>query len=126
MLVLVLSEAVLVIEEIVKNHVNRFARRVRAPSQATEHEPEQFRSVSESCVLIDRRGILCRADGSNVDGLGFLGSFHDETKAGRRVTPHQITDHAIRFQLVVNFDPQQTPGGGVECCFPQHLGHHFS
>ncbi len=46
-------------------------------------------------------------NGLHIDCLGFLRSFHDETKAGRGVASHQITDHAIRFQLVIDFDPEQ-------------------
>ena len=41
LLLLVLCEAVLVIEGIFKNRVNRFDSRARAPSQATEHEHEK-------------------------------------------------------------------------------------
>ena len=44
-LVLVLSEAVLVIEGIVKKRFHRFDGRARAPSQATEHEHVEFRDV---------------------------------------------------------------------------------
>ena len=53
-LVLVLSEAVLVIERSVKGRVNRLDGRARAPSQATEHEHGK-KIKSSSRTVIQRR-----------------------------------------------------------------------
>jgi len=40
----------------------------------------------------------------NVDFAGFFGAFHDEVKTGLGVTPHQVGDDPVRFQVVVHFD----------------------
>ena len=60
--------------------------------------------ASDSRWIVDPGGTFFLNRALHVDFAGRFSAVHDKSESSRCVTSHEVTDHAIGFQMVVHFD----------------------